>query len=220
MSKFYTSIAILTIGLAALLVSAAPGLCGKPPLKEEILAGLEQRYANKGFSADFEQASRLTALDITEIATGKAWFSHPGKMRWTYETPDRHEIITNGKALWIYRPGEHQVMQGSAEAFFQSGAGGAFLSDITRIRTDFDIKMEKNGDGFAELLLIPKNESPDLAAIRLTVGLPGHDIQIVVTENPYGDTTKFYFTNIRFNAPDPRNFDFIIPEDAEVIEMN
>ncbi|MCG8685897.1 MAG: outer membrane lipoprotein carrier protein LolA [Desulfobacterales bacterium] len=188
--------------------------------KESILTGLEEKYANKGFSARFEQASKLTALDITETATGKAWFSHPGKMRWQYEAPDTHEIVTNGETLWIYRPQENQVMHGSAAPFFQAGNGGAFLSDIRRIRNDFKIDLGKTGDNFAELVLMPKAEQPDLAKVLITVDLPSHEIHLVVTENTYGDTTRFYFTNIHFNTPDARMFDFTIPEDVEIIEMN
>lgn len=207
----------------ALWLAAGTGLCGQDKndvTADTILSGLEQRYAQKGFSADFHQAARLTALDITEEARGKAWFSYPGKMRWTYETPDRHEIITNGKSLWIYRPDEKQVMTGRAEAFFKSGAGGVFLSDIARIRQDFSITMEKAGNTIAALLLIPKKESQEIASIRLTVGLADHDIREAVTENPYGDTTKFVFTNIRFADPDPGHFDFTVPQDVEIIEMN
>ena len=131
-----------------------------------------------------------------------------------------NEIITNGQALWIYRPGENQVMQGNAALFFKAGSGSAFLSDITRIRKDFTIDLEKTGDNFAELVLVPKKESQDLASIRMTIDLPSHEIHVVVTKNPYGDTTRFFFTNIRFNTPEPRTFDFIIPEDAQVIEID
>ncbi|MEH0020985.1 MAG: outer membrane lipoprotein carrier protein LolA [Desulfobacter sp.] len=197
--------------------SAVPGQSG---LKAQILAGIEATYANKSFSADFNQAARLSALDITETATGRAWFSHPGRMRWLYLVPDHHEIITNGESLWIYRPGENQVMQGSAAPFFQAGAGGAFLSDITRIRTDFTITLDRADDTFAELILIPEKESPDLSSIRITVDRPSHEIQMVVTENVYGDTTRFIFTNIRFHTPDPSMFTFIVPDGTSVIDMN
>ncbi len=210
--------------LTGLILALALGLSLSGPawadLKQDILSGIEKKYANKAFSSNFEQATRLTALDVTENARGKAQFSHPGKMRWTYESPDGHEIITNGQTLWIYRPGENQVMRGSAALFFKSGSGGAFLSDITRIRKDFTITLGKTGENFAELLLVPKQESPDLASIRMTVDLPSHEIHVVVTENPYGDTTRFSFTDIRFNAADPKVFDFTIPGDAEIIEMN
>ena len=59
-------------------------LCGFSPVnsafcndivKEDILTALEQKYSGKSFSTSFIQASRLTALDITEKASGKAFFS-------------------------------------------------------------------------------------------------------------------------------------------------
>ena len=188
--------------------------------KASLLAGLEEKYANRGFSADFNQAARLAALDITETATGKAWFTHPGKMRWLYEAPDRHEIITDGHMMWIYRPEENQVMQGSAAPFFESGAGGAFLSDITRIQKDFSIALGKSEASFAQLILTPKKETQDLAAIHIIIALPSHEIQVVETENIYGDTTRFVFTNIRFTPPDPAMFQFTTPDGVSVIEMN
>ncbi|PIE62009.1 MAG: lipoprotein carrier protein LolA [Desulfobacterales bacterium] len=220
MLRFNTFIVGLIFGLTTMLALPVMVYSEKAPPKESILTGLEQRYANKEFSAHFEQISKLTALDITETATGKAVFSHPGKMRWTYNTPDRHEIITNGKVLWIFRPDQHQVMTGDAQAFFKSGAGGAFLSDIKRIRKEFDITIEKTKKTFAVLRLIPKQQRPELSSVQLIVGLPDHNIQTVITQNPYGDTTQFVFTHIRFDAPNPETFEFIIPEDTEVIEIN
>ena len=184
-----------------------------------LLAAVEAKYAGKSFSADFSQTARLAALDMTETAEGKAWFSHPGKMRWQYLAPDRHEIITNGVRLWIFRPDENQVMIGSAAAFLKPGTGGAFLSDITKIRESFSIEAGKKGKAFAELVLTPKTQTPDLARAVITVALPGHEIQMVVTQNIYGDTTRFIFTNIRFKTPDPALFNFTIPDGTSVIEM-
>ncbi|WP_320042033.1 outer membrane lipoprotein carrier protein LolA [uncultured Desulfobacter sp.] len=186
----------------------------------KIISGIEAKYANKSFSADFEQASRLTALDVTETAKGKAWFSHPGKMKWTYQGSDNHEIITNGKKLWIYRPEDNQVMIGDADPFFQSGSGGAFLADIHKIREEFTIEPVKSGENTSQLELIPKKKTPELAKIRITVDLPGYKIPIVETENIYGDTTKFIFTNIRFGTFDEQIFEFTPPPGAELIEID
>jgi len=185
----------------------------------QIVSGIETKYANKSFSADFEQASHLTALDVTETAKGKAWFSHPGKMKWAYESSDNHEIITNGKELWIYRPEENQVMTGNAAPFFQSGSGGAFLADIRKIREEFAVEPGESGDDFAQLILTPKKQTPELAKIRITVDLPGYEIPVVETENIYGDTTKFIFTNIQFSALDEQIFEFTPPPGIEIIEI-
>ncbi|MDX9962333.1 outer membrane lipoprotein carrier protein LolA [Desulfobacter postgatei] len=186
----------------------------------KIVSGIEAKYANKSFIADFEQASRLTALDVTEIAKGRAWFSHPGKMKWVYDSSDNHEIITNGKNLWIYRPEENQVMIGDAAPFFQSGSGGAFLADIHKIRKEFTVEPGKSGKNFAQLVLTPKKETPELAKIRITVNLPGYEIPVVETENIYGDITKFIFTNIQFSTFDEQIFEFTPLPGTEIIEMD
>ena len=100
---------------------------------DQILDGLEKRYAKKAFRAGFSQISRLKVLEIDETASGKAMFSFPGKMKWEYLEPQQHQIITNSKMLWIYRPAQNQIIIGDAQNFFKQGAGGAFLSDISLI---------------------------------------------------------------------------------------
>jgi len=220
MTRCFTAWAMavfISMILVPLSCNAAQAFDGKTA---EIVSGIEAKYANKSFSADFEQASRLTALDVTEIAKGKAWFSHPGKMKWAYESSDNHEIITNGKNLWIYRPEENQVMTGDAAPFFQSGSGGAFLADIRKIREEFIIEPGKSGKNFAQLMLTPKKQTPELAKIRITVNLPGYEISVVETENIYGDTTRFIFTKITFSTFDEQIFEFTPPPGTEIIEMD
>nr|NJM03775.1 outer membrane lipoprotein carrier protein LolA [Desulfobacula sp.] len=137
--------------------------------QEAVLSAIEKKYAGKSFEASFYQISKLAALDITEKASGKASFSHPGKMKWEYQEPEQHEIITNGKSLWIYRPGENQVMQGEASSFFKAGAGGAFLSDITLVRKNYIITIKDITDEYTELDLAAKNETPDISLIVIRV---------------------------------------------------
>ena len=138
-------------------------------IKEDILTAIEEKYSGKSFKADFTQVSKLAALDITEKASGKALFSHPGKMRWKYLTPQLHEIITNGKSLWIYRPEENQVMHGDASQFFQSGTGGAFLSDISIIRKNFNITVREVTTDYVEIDLIPKKKAKDISSIVIRI---------------------------------------------------
>ena len=218
--RYFTAWAMLLIStmiLVTLPCNAAQ------PLDDEtakIISGIEATYAQKSFSADFEQTSRLTALDVTETAKGKAWFSHPGKMKWAYQSSDNHEIITNGKDLWIYRPEENQVMTGDAAPFFQSGSGGAFLADIRKIRDEFTIEPGKSEENVAQLVLTPQKKTPELAKIHITVTLPGYEIPVVETENIYGDTTQFIFTNIQFRTFDEQIFEFTPPPGTEIIEMD
>lgn len=214
----------LFVFMAAWLLGAllfiSPAMAGSTEtLKEELLTAIEKKYGGKGFQADFTQVSKLAALDMVETASGQVWFSHPGKMRWLYLTPDQHEIITNGKLLWIFRPAEDQVMQGSAKNFFKSGAGGAFLSDIGLIRENFTVEVTGSSDTRVDLVLTPKKQDPDLTSMVIQVSSATHEILQVTTHNPYGDTTLFEFTRIQFKPMDPAQFEFKVPQGSNIVEM-
>ncbi len=187
--------------------------------QEAVLSAIEKKYAGKSFEASFYQISKLEALDITEKASGKASFSHPGKMKWEYLEPEQHEIITNGKSLWIYRPEENQVMQGEASSFFKAGAGGAFLSDIALVRKNYIITIKDITEEYTELDLAAKNETPDISLIVIRVSKKTSDITRIVTRNVYGDTTLFEFTDIRFTSIDPSRFEFTVPKGANVVDL-
>ncbi len=192
------------------------------PGTQEILNRMEKKYAGNDFSADFHQVSTLTALEITETASGKVFFSHPGKMRWEYLVPTQHQIISNGTSLWIYRPNENQVVRGDAQAFFNSGAGGAFLSNISLVRERYNARIENNGADTDHITLIlePKKESPDIKSIRIRILKINDHIVQVTTYNPYGDTTTLDFWNIVFKRIDMSMFEFTTPDGVDLIEMN
>jgi outer membrane lipoprotein carrier protein len=190
------------------------------PRAQEILDGIENRYAGNSFSADFVQTSTLSALEISETATGKAWFSHPGKMKWQYLSPERHDIITNGKTLWIYRPDENQVMQGDAAQFFKSGTGGAFLSDISLIRKNYDVSVVQADDAWVELSLEDPAGNPDIHRIIIRVAVLDFHIFSVTTVNSVGDTTLFELSSIVFQPMPEDWFEFTAPPGVSTIDMN
>ncbi|THB76265.1 MAG: outer membrane lipoprotein carrier protein LolA [Desulfobacteraceae bacterium] len=189
-------------------------------LLDQLISGIETTYSNKGFSADFNQLSRLNALDITEKASGKAFFSHPGKMKWEYRSPDVHQVITNGRTLWIYKPDENQVIQGNADRLFKSGAGGGFLSDISMIRKHFEIKLKEANEQSVQIDMVSRTQNPDIASIVLTVDRKTFEITQVVTYNMYDDATRFDFSNIRFDQFDDSLFEFVPPAKSDVIQMS
>lgn len=189
--------------------------------EDRIVAALEARYKGRSFSCAYYQKSTLKALDIVEDAWGRAFFSHPGKMRWEYNEPEVHEIITDGIRLWIYKPDEKQVMLGDAEAFFKGGAGGAFLSDIGMIQKSYTLFVSENNlDKEAiYLTLVPIRENPDIASIKVRVLKDGHIIQKVITTNVYGDTTEILFSEIQFQELDDNLFHFEVPDGVDVMTM-
>ena len=188
--------------------------------RDELLTRIENRYADADFTAEFEQISRLKALDMNEKASGKAFFSHPGKMKWSYTAPTQHRIITDGTTLWIYRPDQHQVVTGDADQFFKSGAGGAFLSDISLVREKYDIEIKENQKDRFLLRFTPKVSRPEITSITIEVTKKTFTIKKVVTANAYGDTTELVFSDIQFENLDNGMFEFEIPDNVDVIRMD
>jgi outer membrane lipoprotein carrier protein len=144
LKKSLAYLAITWLGLA-FFVNAATA---SGTTLDKILDNVEKRYASSGFSAKFDQTSTLRAVQITDTASGKAYFQYPGNMRWEYETPDKQYIITNNDFLWIYSPADNQLMKGNASQYFGDGKGASFLSDISLLRKKVQaIPYRKGRDG-------------------------------------------------------------------------
>ena len=189
---------------------------------DEIIARVEKRYSVPGFSAQFSQTSIIKAMDITDTASGTAFFKRPGKMRWEYETPERQMIITDGSTLWVFRPDDNQVMIGKAPSFFKGGKGFGFLSDMKEIRQKFNMILEKKSpEGFFVLKLLPREKTYDVVQILLTISKSTFDVVEIVTYNSYGDETQFVFSHIQFKQKiDDSLFHFNIPKDVEVLHLD
>ncbi len=188
---------------------------------EAILEKLEARYNAADFSAEFFQESTLKALDITDTAKGKAWFKHPGMMRWEYETPENYAIISDGKTLWIYRPEDNQVVIGDAMAYFSNGKGASFLSNFKLVQDAYTVSLaDPPDDHHHTLKLVPKQKQMDLSAIFLNIAKDSFDIQSVRTLNDYGDETHIEFSDLNFGDLDASLFLFKIPPGVDILRMD
>jgi len=188
---------------------------------DQILDEVEKNYTQSEFSADFIQASTIKAMDITDSASGKLFVKYPGKMRWVYQQPEEQIIVSDGVNLWIYRPMDNQVLRGDASSFFGKGKGAGFLSDIRRIRDDFEIALEdiRFGDHYS-LKMVPKKKTWDLVLINLLVSKENFQITQVYTYNAYEDVTRIEFKALTFNPDlDSKLFEFVMPKDVDILEL-
>jgi outer membrane lipoprotein carrier protein len=161
-------------------------------------------------------------MEITDSASGRAFFKRSGKMRWEYETPDRQIIITDGKTLWVFRPEDNQVMIGKAPSFFEGGKGFSFLSDMKVIREKFSMTLEKEtDDGFFVLKLLPREKALDIMEIHLWISRNTFDVVKILTYNSYGDETRIVFNNIQLKQDlDDSLFSFEISKGMEVLNLD
>ena len=211
----------LVMLLTLALLFAALGAQTSAADLEQILARVESRYAGPGFVANFFQTSTLSAMDITDSASGRIWVKRPGMMRWEYLRPERQTIVSNGKTLWIFRPDERQVMIGKAPEFLGSGQGASFLADMAQVRRRFRISLEEKGDNVYRLKLLPVEKTLDIKEIYLSVAEQTFDVVRIITYNAYGDQTRIDLSAIRFDTPlNDLLFNFEVPEGVDILNLD
>ena len=219
---------LMAVAAAAVLLTMVGGWPGPLPASgadagiDAIIAGVEARYNVPGFTADFDQESILKAMAVTDTASGRLMVRQPGKMRWEYLVPDPQTIITDGDALWIYRPEENQVLVGKAPALFGKGKGAGFLANIRSVRKNFQISLEPAASpNRHRLKLVPNKSTVDLLAVELDIVKKTYDLVGITTFNVYGDETRIELKNVRLDEVPPESlFRFDIPEGADVVQMN
>lgn len=203
-----------------ILLFVAPLFCAAPAAAN-LFDRMESRYAGNCFSVTFQQTSTLSAMEMTDTASGVATFSHPSRMRWEYKTPEPRTIVTDGTTLWIHSPLDRQVMEGEAATYFGRGKGGRFLSDIRSLREDFLMEpVTTTGTDPVRIKLTPKIAEPGLTGLFLEVAVQTGQILSITTENAYGDTTRIRFTGEQFHKDCPSTmFTFTPPPGTDRLEM-
>lgn len=209
-----------TVSVTAQQQESANSETQRAPSADMLLKRLEDKYSGRNFSVDFRQESTLEAMDIKDEAFGRAWFKHPGKMRWEYLEPENHVIVSNGETLWIYRPEDRQVVVGDAAAYFGNGKGASFLADFGVLKDLFKVSLDERGQNRLRLKLIPREKQQDLSELFLEIDGETMDIKHVKSVNIYGDITSIFFKNQEFDPDmEESRFEFRIPSGADVLKM-
>jgi len=220
--KWFLGLLLICIG-ALVVGGESANARSSSPEPADIIAGVEKRYSGSGFFARFNQTSTLKEMGISDTASGSIYVKHPGMMRWEYEKPDRQLFITDSRTLWVYRPEDNQVMEGEAPAYFGSGKGASFLSDMKQLHKNFIIlrHSQMDTDRTYVLTLTPKVKKADVSVIYLSILKTTFDIVEIVTLNSYGDETRIVFHDLRFNQGyDDSFFEFNIPEGTDILKLD
>lgn len=188
---------------------------------DAVLKGLEERYQAPSFSARFYQESPFPDIQITEKAEGKAFFKRPGKFRWSYESPDVIDYISDGTRLWIYSPADNNVWIGTAGDFFGKGGSASVLTDLKQLRNRFDVSLDEAlTDTSVSLKLVPKGEGQGIAHLFLSIDKTTFDILNIVSINVNGEETRIMFGKMTFDtAADDSLYTFSVPDNAIVIPL-
>jgi len=217
------SIMMIVMAAAALLPGMTTPLRGAPFELNGFIDKLEAEYgAMQDLSARFAQETSLSSLKQVERASGDVSFKKGGRMLWHYATPDIQQFILDGKNLWVYLPGEKQVMKNSFSSLPQHIVLDLFGGKID-IQQRFTVALAPQNavapSAQVVLELVPLEYDPTVTKLTLWVDPVKYHIVKSVLDNEMGNTTIMMFSDIKVNKGiDDALFKFVPPPGVEIFE--
>jgi outer membrane lipoprotein carrier protein len=186
-------------------------------------AALQQRYAAVNtVSANFRQTYR--APGVEQVESGALWMKKPGLMRWEYRDPEIKLFVADGRDMYLYTPGERQVMVSHFGENELRSTPLQFLLGQGDINKSFDVSVEAElkpaVPGTVLLRLVPRSSQRDYAYVVLEFDEKAYDLRRIVIREKSGNSSEFFLTNLETNVKiDNKQFQFKIPKGVEVVRL-
>jgi len=151
--------------------------------------------------------------------SGTVVLSKPGRMRWSYESPDPSLFVTDGAVVWTYDPllGEAQRMHDAGGLL--SGAAVRFLMGEGDLLASFGVTARDCAARPVRLELVPK-KAESYERIALDVDPETGRVLASTVTDLFGNRTSVAFEDVRSNiGPDETLFTFEPPDGVTVIEL-
>jgi len=197
---------------------AAPAPASAGDCAEAVTARVQARYDRmRDLEARFVQRSVSALAPSGERSSGRVVFAKPGRMRWSYETPEPSEVVSDGQTLWIYDPAAREAQKFAVGEQFMSGAAFQFLLGSGRIADSFRVSAQRCDGSRVLLTLIPKSEAT-YQALELEVDAASGEASATAMVDLFGNRTEVEFSELRYDrAPATSVFQFVPPADVRVL---
>jgi len=211
-----------TIRLAVVLLAVAfPAMLAAqdPRSPDAVARGLQTRYQGvQDFSANFVQTYRGGVLKTGSTSRGTVAVKKPGKMRWIYTSPERQEIVSDGRQTFWYVPEDKQVTvtdvgddDQALPALFLSGKG-----DIGRDFTPSFVKA--SSASLLALKLVPRKMQPEYEYLVVALDPASLQMRALTTYDSQGGQSLIEFNNMKENSRlSDKDFVFRIPRGVKVV---
>ena len=192
---------------------------------DEVVNGVESTYGKiTDLRAEFTQTARNKSLGQDIKAEGVVALKKGGTMRWDYKSPAPQQIVSDGTSLWVYTPELNQVNKGNAPKAL-AGPAGSFLSGLGKVREEFTVRFlnpasPRDGSGRPVLDLTPKQPTPLLTRLVLTVDPKDYVVRQAVLYDQFQNTVTMQFNKVQVNPGlSDSLFVFTPPKDAAVVPL-
>lgn len=234
---------IIPIAVIGITLLSAPAKARAGAELKDVVATLEEGYKKlEDVHARFSQRAAIASLKREELGGGELYIKRPAggtaMFRFNYKKPQKQQIISNGKTVWIYAPDARQVMVADIRGVLEGGSGGTlnYLTGLGRVSNDFNITFAGNGQdkkGNYVLQLVPKKRSQVMARLQITVLAEAVEqylaagsakepfpVAASVLYDHYGNKTALEFSKARTNRGLSNSlFTFTPPAGVEVIRQ-
>lgn len=183
----------ILMGLSALLFWGTAGAADLTQKVQETYRKTDQ------FRAEFVQETKVEILERTVTERGELIFAKPGKFIIHYKGPRERKFISDGKALWIYRPADREVEIYEKIDDLVSHEALVFLGGLGDMTKEFKVS-ETEGN---RLLLLPKRQRAPFLRLVLTVDPNNFLVTAVEIFPKSGNESRYRFSSIRLNQPVP-----------------
>lgn len=207
---------------AAAAIAAGPASALQATDVRDLADAVQQRYERiRDFRADFTHEYAGGVLGRKTVERGEVVIRKPGRMRWTYTSPERKVFVSDGIKLYSYVPADRQVYVASVPGGDQASTPALFLAgqgNLTRDFTVTSVEAPKELAGTVALELTPRKAEREYESLVLVVDRESLQWRRLVTRDRQGGTSTFSFTNLRENTGVPDSeFVFKIPRGVDVI---
>ena len=211
-------LALLVTAFTVPLAAQAPAPAVAP---DELARKVQAHYDTvRDFEGAFTQTYEGGVLRQKATEKGLVAIRRPGRMRWTYTSPEKKEFVADGAKVYSYVPADRQVVVSpmpppgdTTPALFLSGQG-----NLVRDFTAAAMELPGAAPGLVGLRLTPKKPDRDFAWLAIGVDPATLQIRHLVAQDRQGGTSTFSFTNLRENRQlSDKLFEFKVPKGVDVI---
>jgi outer membrane lipoprotein carrier protein len=203
---------------------APPAGSAKPsaPTVDSIADKVQAFYNQTNtFQASFKQVYKVKAYNQTKKSSGKVIFAKPGKMSWSYDSPNGNRVVSDGKLLKVYEKENNQMFEQPVEKS-QYPAALAFLMGQGDLRQSFNLKMldaaTMKFEGGYVLEGTPKEATPAYQKVIFFVDGPTSQIRRTIIIDAQGNRNTFDFKTPKVNEAVPdETFQFTPPPGTQII---
>lgn len=179
---------------------------------------------NRDLKAKFKQVYYKRYHGPEKPRWGYMWVRKPGRIRFDYASPNRKQLIVDGKKVWIYDPGYKQVIW----QYVKKAAIPAvvhFLWGTGRITAEFWVKMAKGSKlaktGTRVLWLRPRRATSTMHHLLFVVDPRTGAIREIIVYDHLQNSNRFVFMNVKTNSGIQKSrFSFTPPAGVQVIKGN